>query len=101
MKNGYFKLQYTDNESFVTLYPPEDGGAPIMVDEMRDYLVSKGFPGVDIVALKKVVDSLSKPQNIKIASKKGIPTPESFNVSIAPDVCRLQILSSFDKRSGT
>lgn len=85
MRNGYFKLQYTDNESFVTLYPPEDGGEPIRVDEMRDYLVSKGFPGADVVALKKVVDSLSKPQNVKIASKKGIPTPESFNVSVASD----------------
>ena len=85
MKNGYFKLQFTENESFLTLYPPVDGGAPIQVDELRDYCVSKGFPGIDIVAIKKVVDNLSKPVNIKIAEKKGIPTPESFHVQISSD----------------
>ena len=92
MKNGYFKLQFTDSESYVSLFPPEDGGQPVQVDELMDYLVSKGFPNVDIVMLKKVVDSLAKQENIKIASKKGIPCPESFRVVISPDkmqaVCR-------------
>ncbi len=92
MKNGYFKLQFTDNESYVSLFPPTDGGAPIQVDELRDYLVAKGFPGVDVVVLKQAVDGLTKQANIKIAAKKGIPCPESFNVRITPDkmqaVCR-------------
>jgi hypothetical protein len=92
MKNGYFKIQFSDRESFVSLYPPEDGGEPIRVDEMRDYLVSKGFPNVDIVSLKKTIDNLTKQENVKIASKKGIPCPESFRVSISSDkmqaVCR-------------
>ncbi len=85
MKNGYFKIQFSDTESYVSLFPPEDGGEPILVDEMRDYLVSKGFPNIDIVAIKKIVDNLSKQENIKIANKKGIPTAESFRVMIAPD----------------
>ena len=92
MKNGYFKIVLTDSESYVTLYPPVDGGEPIQVDEMRDYLVAKGFPDVDIVSLKKVCESLAKPQNVKIANKKGIPCPESFIVRISQDkmkaVCR-------------
>lgn len=92
MKNGYFKIQFSDTESYVSLFPPEDGGEPIQVDEMRDYLVSKGFPNIDIVAIKKVVDNLSKQENIKIASKKGIPCPESFRVMVSADkmtaVCR-------------
>lgn len=85
MKNGYFKLQFTDHESYVSLFPPVDGGNPIQVDELRDYLVSKGFPNVDVVALKQVIDALSKQENIKIADKKGIPCPESFRVSISAD----------------
>ena len=92
MRNGYFKLVFTENESYVSLFPPEDGGEPIQIDEMRDYLVSKGFPNVDIVVLKKIVDNLTKQQNLKIASKKGIPCPESFRVIVSPDkmqaVCR-------------
>ncbi len=85
MKNGYFKIQFSDTESFVSLFPPADGGEPIQVDEMRDYLVSKGFPNIDIVAIKKVVDNLSKQENIRIASKKGIPCPESFRITVSPD----------------
>ena len=92
MRNGYFKLSLTDKESFVCLYPPEGGGEPIQIDEMRDYLVSKGFPGIDVVMLKNAVENLSKPQNVRIASKKGIPCPESFRVMISRDkmhaVCR-------------
>ena len=76
MKNGYFKLQFTDHESYVSLFPPVDGGDPIQVDELRDYLVSKGFPNVDVVALKQVVDALSKQENIKIDKKKiDMPGP--------------------------
>ncbi|MBQ6318613.1 MAG: DUF342 domain-containing protein, partial [Lachnospiraceae bacterium] len=85
MKNGYFKLQFTDHESYVSLFPPVDGGNPIQVDELRDYLVSKGFPNVDVVALKQVIDAQTKQENIKIADKKGIPCPESFRVSISDD----------------
>ncbi|MCR5832305.1 MAG: FapA family protein [Lachnospiraceae bacterium] len=92
MKNGYFKIQFSENESFVSLFPPEGGGEPIRVDEMRDYLVSKGFPNIDIVALKNAIDNLTKQENIRIASRKGIPCPESFRVIISPDkmqaVCR-------------
>ncbi|MCR5474385.1 MAG: FapA family protein [Lachnospiraceae bacterium] len=92
MRNGYFKLAFNNTETFLCLIPPEDGGEAIRVDEMRDYCVSKGFPGIDIVAVKKVVDNLSKQVNIRIAGKKGIPAPESFHVQISPDkmtaVCR-------------
>ncbi|MBR6159538.1 MAG: DUF342 domain-containing protein, partial [Lachnospiraceae bacterium] len=85
MINGYFKLVFTENESYISLFPPADGGAPIQVDELRDYCVSKGFPNIDIVAVKKIVDNLSKQENIKIANKKGIPASESFRVIVAPD----------------
>ena len=102
MRNGYFKLQFSERESFVSLFPPEDGGEPIQVDEMRDYLVSKGFPNIDIVTLKNAVDSLTKQENIRIAAKKGIPCPESFRVIISPDkmkaVCRFYPPSSGGKR---
>lgn len=98
MRNGYFQLQFTDSASFVTLYPPEDGGEPISVDELRDYLTSKGMGAVDIVALKKIVDSITAPQNIKIADRKGIPTAESMKVTISSDkmkaICRFYPFST-------
>lgn len=85
MKNGYFQLQFTDSVTFVTLFPPEDGGNPIEMDEIRDYLTNKGYPSVDIVALKKVLDNLSGPENFKLSDRRGIATAESMKVTIAPD----------------
>ena len=98
MKNGYFQIQFTDSVTFVTLYPPVDGGEPIAIDELRDYLVAKGYPGLDIVAVKKIIDNLTEPKNIKLSDKKGIPTAESMKVLISPDkmtaVCRFYPFST-------
>lgn len=92
MKNGYFQIQFTDSVTYVSLFPPVDGGEPIAVDEMRDYLVSKGYANVDIVELKKVVDNLSTATNFKLADKRGIACGETMKVTVSPDkmtaVCR-------------
>lgn len=92
MRNGYFQLQFTDSVTFISLFPPEDGGEPISIDELRDYLTAKGFGAVDPVSLKKVIDNMNKPENVRLVDRKGIPTPESMKVTISQDkmkaVCR-------------
>ena len=100
MKNGYFKLVLSDTESYVTLYPPVDGGASIPVDELRDYLIAKGFPDVDIVSLKNAIESLDKPKNVKIANKKGIPCPESFTVMLLP-ICTMKRMPEYSETSNS
>lgn len=85
MRNGYFQIQFTDSVTFVALFPPVDGGEPISIDEIRDYLTSKGYANVDIVELKKTIDNLTKPENFKLADKRGIATAESLKVIISPD----------------
>lgn len=83
--NGYFQIMLGDNVSFVRLFPPKNGGEPIRIDELRDYLSSKGYT-VDVIALKKAVSSLgSEPANLKIANKRGIPCSESFSVTVSSD----------------
>lgn len=82
--NGYFQILLGDNVSFVRLFPPEGDGESIVVDELRDYLLAKGFQ-IDIVEVKKVIDGLTKPTDYKIADKRGIPCAESFSVKISPD----------------
>ena len=54
-RNGYFQINITEKVTFVRLFPPVDGGEPIQVEEMRDYLTSKGYP-LDVVLLKKIID---------------------------------------------
>lgn len=84
-RNGYFQINITDRLTFVRLFPPVDGGEPILIDELRDYLTSKGFP-VDVVLLKHAVDSAqTEPKDLKLADKKSIPVSESFVVKLSAD----------------
>lgn len=84
-RNGYFQINITDRCTFIRLFPPVDGGEPISVEELRDYLLAKGFP-VDVVFLKKVLDTVSdEPKDVKISDKKEIPISESVNIRISED----------------
>ena len=95
--NGYFQILLGNDVSYVRLFPPEDGGQPINIDEIRDYLMTKGY-NVDVVALKKIIDNIDKAVDYKIADKRGIPCGESFSVRISPDkmsaVCRFYPFST-------
>ena len=83
-RNGFFQILLGNDVSFVRLFPPAEGGEPIRVDELRDYLTAKGY-NVDVVALNTVLTTMSKPTDFKIADKRGIPCAESLSISIAPD----------------
>lgn len=84
-RNGYFQINITDKLTYVRLFPPVDGGQPIIVEELRDYLAAKGY-NIDVVLLKKVIDAVTdEPKDIKLADKKGIPVSESVSIKISAD----------------
>lgn len=83
-RNGFFQILLANNASFVRMYPPQEGGEPIRIDEMRDYLVSKGY-NVDVVALNNAAMGITEPTDLQIADKRGIPCAESFSSVISPD----------------
>lgn len=84
-RNGYFQINITEKVTYVRMFPPVDGGEPIQVEEMRDYLTSKGYP-LDVVLLKKLIDTvIDEPRDLKLADKKGIPVSESMNIKISQD----------------
>lgn len=83
-RNGYFQLKITDGGTFVTLFPPTDGGEPISLDELRQYLAMKNYLP-DAIALSKVVSTLDKVTDFKIDNNKGLQESEMFVVKISPD----------------
>ena len=84
-RNGYFQIHILEKVTFVRLHPPVDGGDPIMPEELRDYLVAKGY-NVDVVLLKHAIDAAAdEPKDLKLADKKGIPVSESVNIKVLPD----------------
>ncbi|MBO4901667.1 MAG: DUF342 domain-containing protein [Lachnospiraceae bacterium] len=81
-RNGYFQLQMKDNGTFVKLFPPTDGGEPIRIDELRQYLALKNYVP-DPVALNKVLTELSEPAEFKLDNNKAFAEMEMFNLQIA------------------
>lgn len=82
--NGHFQILLGNDATYLRLFPPTGGGEPIRVDEMRDYLVSKGF-NIDVVMLNAAVHKITRPADLKIANKKTLPCSESMSVTISPD----------------
>ena len=85
MRNGFFQINITNEMTYVRLFPAVDGGEPVSVEELRDYLTAKGFP-IDVVLLKNVIDGMgNQPKDIKLSDKKAIPIPESLKIKISND----------------
>ncbi len=92
-KNGYFQLLMSETVTFVRLYPPTDGAAPISIDEIRDYLAGKGYR-VDILDLKNVIETMGDKQvDYRVADKRTLPVGETFSLRVSAD--RMQAIARF------
>lgn len=83
-KNGYFQLISNDNGTFVRLFPQENGGVPIQLDELREYLSFVSF-NPDPIMLKKAISNLTKPVDYKLDDKKSYSEMEVFKLTVSPD----------------
>lgn len=93
-KSAYVKLNVRPSGTFLTLYPPVDGGRNLIIDEVESYL-DKVIPG----GYEKVIvrEELKKPllavREVQI-TKEAIPTVnETVIVTIAAD--RLSVKGRF------
>ncbi|MCR5267365.1 MAG: FapA family protein [Lachnospiraceae bacterium] len=81
-RNGYFQLQMTDAGTFVKLFPPTEGGEPIRLDELRQYLAMKNY-SPDTIQLNKVLSELEAPTDFKLDSNKGFAEMEMFVLQVS------------------
>lgn len=93
-KNAYVKLNIRPNGTFLALYPPEEGGKGIVIDEVEAYLdkvIQGGYEKVLVhEELKKPLVALREVQ----VKKEQVPTVgETVVVTIAPD--RLSVKGKF------
>lgn len=93
-KSAYVKLNIRPNGTFLTLYPPIDGGKNLIIDEVEAYLdkvISGGYEKVMVrEELKKPLLSL---REILIKKEQILPVNETVVVSVAAD--RLSVKGRF------
>ncbi len=89
--NGYFQLDCTPNGTYLIVNRETDGGLPININELAEYLTKKGIP-YDIADLNKKVLAISNTGKFQLDSMKRYPEREMISVKVSDDkmqaVCR-------------
>lgn len=81
--NGYFQLVNTDDGFGIKCVPPQEGGEPIQINELVDYL-GKHNVICDLAQLKKAVDAGSE-QIVRLGAGSCPPEQECYQLEISED----------------
>lgn len=82
--NGYFQLVYNEMGTWLRLIPPTDGGEPIKMGELMEYLDLKKVE-YELAALNAAVTTLKKEIVVSLNNKQGYSEHEMVSVKIATD----------------
>lgn len=83
--NGYFQLVITEQVTAVRLVPPTEGGEPISIGELLEYLRSMRIEGFDVRNLNSKVAVLKEEQVVFLTSKSMYPVKETFTLRFSED----------------
>lgn len=87
--NGYFKLVNIQNGFGVKCVPPQDGGEPIQINELMDYLGKRSI-AYDVAMLKKAVCADSV-QTVLLGPGSCPPEQESYQLEISEDYMKVTV----------
>lgn len=86
--NGYFQLIEDNGHTSVKLYPETDGGEKIRVNEVMEYLTSRGLV-CDLSVLNKTILEASEPTILKIQMAPCPREDECYRLEISEDKMRV------------
>lgn len=90
--NGYFRLQVNTENTGLVIYPPTDGGKPVEMSEIMQYLTVKQIT-YDARAISKAMTDLKEPTEVMINLDVRFPEQEIFFTRISQD--RMQVIARF------
>lgn len=83
--NGYFRLVNREGSSSLKLFPPTDGGKPIDVLDVLEYLTMKDY-ACELSAIKRAVEGAEKKeQEIRLGNETRLKERECYKLTIRPD----------------
>lgn len=85
-RNAFFQLVHKEDGVYLKSYPPANGGEPIKIQDVIDYLDLKRFDDIDLADIKNFVEAASKEVNamVRIIPKDIIPEKETVVITIDP-----------------
>ena len=91
--NGYFRLVNEANRPALRLIPPTDGGRPVNINDIVEYLTMKDCAG-DLPSLKRGLDAASD-KEVVLPLERGSQNVERecYKLTITPD--KMQVYAKF------
>ncbi len=83
--NGYFRLIHEDGKTGIQLIPPTEGGEPISVNDVTEYLSLKNIVYDRAVLYKAVAVSAEKKMAVLLEKRTTLPERECYKFTITPD----------------
>ena len=56
-RNSYFQMDIRQNGSYIRIFPPKEGGQPIVISELVEYLNNCGCKSYDLKELNQILGS--------------------------------------------
>ena len=89
--NGYFQLDLKPNGTFINIIKETEGGEPVNINELAEYLIKKNI-NFDVANLNGKILALTGNGSIQLDGIKRYPEREMISVKISEDkmtaVCR-------------
>jgi len=83
-RNAYFQIDVKAEGTFIKLFPPIEGGAPIDINELKQYLILRKYTP-DVLAINKAINPHTKVVEIKLSDTIGYKEMESLDIKLADD----------------
>lgn len=86
--NGYFRLIHEDNKTSLRLIPPSDGGKPVAVNDVTDYLALKDII-YDKNTLYKAIETMdTEEKTVLLENRATLKERECYKFTISKDYMR-------------
>ncbi|MDE7282752.1 MAG: FapA family protein, partial [Lachnospiraceae bacterium] len=83
--NGYFRLIHEEGKTGIQLIPPTDGGEPVLVNDVVEYLALKDII-YDKNALYKAIESTTEKETVFLLEKRTtMKERECYKFTVTPD----------------
>ncbi len=91
--NGYFRLVNGEKMSAIRMIPPTEGGKPVDINDVVEYLTMKEY-ACDLPALKRAVETAEKEETeVLLGTVTRYPERECYMLTITPD--KMQAYAKF------
>ena len=84
-KNGYFRLVNEENRTSIKLIPPAEGGKPLDLNDVLEYMVMKDYSG-DLPEIRRAVEASAEKETVLVLEQnKRHAERECYKLTITPD----------------